>query len=180
VAPEDVGRRTLRATLAQRLPFYYGGIVFALVASTSYAARPLMSVSVLAVFMVPVTETFGWSRGVVSGAVSLGGLGGGLISPMVGRVLDKYGTGAVLSLASAIAGLCAVGLAQIHQVWTFYAFYIPGRIVFASPLELATTTSLSNWFLRRRALGLALYGVTQGTGLAAMPLVAQWLITHGG
>lgn len=85
----------------------------------------------------------------------------------------------MLSLASAIVGLCAVGLAQIQQVWMFYACYIPGRIVFASPLELATT-NLSNWFLRRRALVLALYGVTQGTGLAAMPLVAQWLITHGG
>jgi hypothetical protein len=32
----------------------------------------------------------------------------------------------------------------------------------------------------RRALVLALYGVTQGTGLAAMHLVEQWLITHRG
>lgn len=48
-----------------------------------------MSVSVLAVFMVPVAETFGWSRGVISGAVSLGGLGGVFISPVVGRILDK-------------------------------------------------------------------------------------------
>jgi hypothetical protein len=149
VAPENTGRRTLRAALAQRLPFYYGWLVFALVASTSYAARPLMSVSVLAVFMVPVTKTFGWSRGVFSGAVSLGGLGGLLIAPWVGRVLDKYGAGAVMSLASAIAGLCAVGLAQITQVWMFYACYIPGRMVFASPLELATTTGLRNgWAIR--------------------------------
>ena len=65
-------------------------------------------------------------------------------------------------------------------MWTFYALYIPGRMVFASPLELATTTALSNWFIRRRALALALYGVTQGTGLAAMPLIAQWLIAGWG
>jgi sugar phosphate permease len=53
-------------------------------------------------------------------------------------------------------------------------------MAFASPLELATTTAISNWFVRRRAFALALFGVTQGTGLAAMPLVAQWLISHWG
>ena len=49
----------LHTYLAQRLPFYYGWIVFAMVASANYAARPLMSVSVLSVFMLPIRETFG-------------------------------------------------------------------------------------------------------------------------
>jgi OFA family oxalate/formate antiporter-like MFS transporter len=64
----------LRTRLARRLPFYYGWTVFAIASSTSYTARPLMSVAVLAVFVVPMTEAFGWSRGLFSGAVSLGGL----------------------------------------------------------------------------------------------------------
>lgn len=171
---------SLRASLAQRLPFYYGWVIFALVASTSYAARPLMSVSTLSVFVVPMTETFGWSRALLAGAVSLGGLCAVGISPVVGRLLDKYGAGVLLSLTSAVAGACAVGLAGIQQAWTFYVLYVLGRMVFASPLELATTTALSNWFMRRRALALALLGVTQGTGLAIMPLVAQWLIAGWG
>jgi hypothetical protein len=91
-------------------------MVFALVASTSYAARSLMSVSALAVFMVPVTKTFGWSQGIVSRAVSLEGLGGVLIALWVGRMLDKYGTGALMSPTSGIAGLCAVGLAQMATI----------------------------------------------------------------
>ena len=171
---------TLRAQLARRLPFYYGWVVFATAASTSYAARPLMSVAVLSVFMVPMTEAFGWSRGLFAGAVSLGGLCGVAISPIVGRLLDKYGSGWMLSATSAVAGACAVGLSAISQPWTFYALYVPGRMVFASPLELATTTAISNWFVRRRAFALALLGVTHGTGLAAMPLATQWLITEWG
>lgn len=170
----------LCAYVARRLPFYYGWVIFALMASTSYAARPLMSVSVLSVFVVPMTETFGWSRALLAGAVSLGGLCAVVISPVIGRLLDKYGAGLLISLTSAVAGACAVGLAGIQQAWGFYALYVLGRMVFASPLELATTTALSNWFIRRRALALALLGVTQGTGLAAMPLVAQWLITAWG
>jgi sugar phosphate permease len=170
----------LRSYLVQRLPCYYGWVVFALVASANYAARPLMSVSVLSVFMLPLTETFGWSRGLLSGAVSIGGLCGVVLSLLVGRLLDTYGSGVVMSLASTVVGACAVGLGSISQIWAFYALYVPGRMVFASPLELAATTALSNWFIRRRALVLALFGVTQGTGLAAMPLVAQWLIMAWG
>jgi MFS family permease len=170
----------LRARLARWLPFYYGWIIFAIAASASYASRPLMSVAVLSVFVVPMTEEFGWSRGLFSGAVSLGGLCAALLSPVVGRLLDRYGSAWMISATSAVAGACAVGLSGISQAWAFYALYVPGRMVFASPLELATSTAISNWFLPRRAFVLALLGVTQGTGLAAMPLVAQLLIARGG
>jgi MFS family permease len=171
---------TLRARLARKLPCYYGWVIFTVASSTSYASRPLMSVAVLSVFVVPMTEAFGWSRGLFSGAVSVGGLCAVALSPLVGRLLDKYGSGLLISVASAVAGACAVGLSAITQVWSFYALYVPGRMVFASPLELATTTALSNWFIRRRAIVLALFGVTQGTGLATMPLVAQYLIITWG
>jgi hypothetical protein len=71
----------LRAHLAQQCPFYYNWVVFVVAASTSYAARPLMSVAVLSVFMVPMTDAFGWSRGLLAGAVSLGGVCAVVISP---------------------------------------------------------------------------------------------------
>jgi sugar phosphate permease len=171
---------TWRTALARQLPCYYGWVVFAIVASTNYAARPLMSVAVLAVFVLPMTQEFGWSRGLFSGAVSLGGLCAVAISPVIGRLLDKQGAGMIIGVTSAVNGLCAIGLSLIRQTWAFYALYIPGRMGFASPLELAASTALSNWFVRRRSLALALHGVTQGTGLAVMPIVAQLLITHWG
>jgi MFS transporter, OFA family, oxalate/formate antiporter len=171
---------TLRTHLARRCPFYYGWVVFAIAASTSYAARPLMSVAVLSVFMVPMTDAFGWSRGLFAGAVSLGGVCAVVISPLVGRLLDRYGSGWMISATSAVAGACAVGLSAISQTWAFYTLYVPGRMVFASPLELATSTAISNWFIRRRSFALALLGVTQGTGLALMPFVAQQFITAWG
>jgi MFS transporter, OFA family, oxalate/formate antiporter len=171
---------SLRAQLARWCPFYYGWVVFTIAASTSYAARPLMSVAVLSVFMVPMTDAFGWSRGLFAGAVSLGGVCAVVISPLVGRLIDRYGSGWMISAASAVAGACAVGLSAISQTWAFYTLYVPGRMVFASPLELATSTAISNWFIRRRSFALALLGVTQGTGLALMPFVAQQLITGSG
>src|ERR687897_564192 len=119
---------TLGLRLARWLPFYYGWVVFAIAASTSYAARPLMSVAVLSVFMVPMTDAFGWSRGLFAGAVSLGGVCAVIISPLVGRLIDRYGSGWMISATSAVAGAGAVGLSVVSHTWAFYSLYVPGRM----------------------------------------------------
>ena len=99
-----------------------------------------------------------------------------VISPMIGRWIDRYGAGTVLAVASAIVGVCGVGLSQVANLGGYYGLFVPGRACFAAPLELAPSTAISNWFIRRRPLALAILMGTQGTGLAAMPLVAQWVI----
>jgi MFS family permease len=165
-----------QSRLAQRLPFYYGWMVLGAAVGVGYSARPLMSVATLSVFVVPMTEHFGWSRGLFSGAVSLGGLGAVAISPLAGRLIDRYGGGVVVASVSAVSGFCALGLSLVTQPWAFYALYAPGRAAFAGPLELGTSTAVSNWFIRRRPLALALLLAWQGTGLAAMPLAAQLII----
>ncbi len=167
----------MRRRLAHSLPFYYGWVIFAIGAIASYSSRPLMAVATLSVFAVPMTREFGWSYGLFSGVVSLGGLCAVAVSPFVGRLIDRYGSSVILAMTSLIVGGCALGLSQVNQAGAFYALYVPGRMAFASPLELGTTTAVNNWFIRRRSLALALLTVTQGTGLAAMPLAAQVIIS---
>ena len=162
--------------MAHSLPFYYGWVIFSIAALASYSSRPLMAVATLSVFAVPMTREFGWSYGLFSGVVSLGGLCAIGVSPFIGRLIDRYGSGVILAVSSAIVGSCAFGLSMVSPAWAFYALYVPGRMAFASPLELGTTTAVNNWFIRRRAFALFLLTVSQSTGLAAMPLVAQFLI----
>ena len=165
-----------RYRLAHSLPFYYGWVIFSIGALASYSSRPLMAVATLSVFAVPMTTQFGWSYGLFSGVVSLGGLCAIGVSPFIGRLIDRYGSGVILAITAAIVGGCAFGLSLVSQAWAFYALYVPGRMAFASPLELGTTTAINNWFIRRRAFVLFLLTVSQSTGLAAMPLVADFLI----
>ena len=170
----------LRAWLAQRLPFYYGWVILAVASVPSFGARPVMAVATLSVFVVPMTDEFGWSRAQFSGAVSLGAVFGLLVSPFAGRLIDRYGSGVLLSASSAVVGLCAIGLSLTSPIWSFYALYVPGRAVFSSPLELGTSTAVSNWFIRRRPMGLAYMGVIQGIGLTIFPVIAQVLIDGWG
>ena len=146
----------------------------------SFGARPVMAVATLSVFVVPMTDEFGWSRAQFSGAVSLGALFGLLVSPFAGRLIDRYGSGVMLSASSAVVGLCAIGLSLTSPIWSFYALYVPGRAVFSSPLELGTSTAVSNWFIRRRPMGLAYMGIIQGIGLTIFPVIAQVLIDGWG
>ena len=168
--------RALQARTARALPFYYGWVILALSGLASYSSRPLMAVAVLTVFVVPMEEDLEWSRTAISVAVSLGGVCAVVLSPLVGPLIDRYGSGLVVGVSSGIAGLCAVGLGAVHQIGLFYLVYVPGRAVFASPLELGTATAVSNWFIRRRPFALALNHISQGSGLAVMPLVAQAII----
>ena len=166
-----------RLGLARRLPVYYGWVIFAMASVPSFGARPVASVAVLSVFVVPMADEFGWSRGFVSGAVSLGAVGGLILSPVAGRLIDRYGSSVIVAGCSAVVGSCALALGLVAlSWWSFYAIYVPGRAVFSSPLELSTTTAVSNWFIRRRALALAAFGALQGIGLGTLPLVAAALI----
>jgi sugar phosphate permease len=165
-----------RNRFARSLPFYYGWVIVADTVLVSFSTRTVMAVALLSVFVVPMTEELGWSRGLFSGAVSLGGLGAVLVSPFLGRWLDRYGAGTLISISSLLTAILAVGLSMVSHPLAFYALYVPGRLIFAGPLELGLPTAISNWFIRRRPLGLAVDSVAKGAGLAMMPLAAQFII----
>ena len=165
-----------RIKLSDRLPFYYGWVIFASAVTIAFSSRPVMAVATLSVFVVPMTESFGWSRGLFSGAISMGGVCAILISPFAGKLIDKYGSGIVLAFASTIIGICSLGISFITQPWLFYALYVPGRAVFSGPLELGASTAVSNWFTNRRPFALAALGVFHSIGLASLPILMQMII----
>ncbi len=166
-----------RTGLARALPFYYGWVIVANGVAVSLSTRTVMAVATLSVFVVPMTQSMGWSVGMFSGAVSLGGLVAVFISPIVGRWLDKYGAGVILGAGSVATGALAIGLAFVAHPLAFYALYVPGRMIFSGPMEIGLPTAVSNWFIRRRPLGLAVDAIGKGAGLAIVPWAMQLVIT---
>ncbi len=83
----------------------------------------------------------------------------------------------MITVSSALTGVLALGLGLVSHPLAFYALYVPGRTIFSGPLELGIPTAISNWFIRRRPLGLAVDSVAKGAGLVIIPLVAQFIIT---
>lgn len=51
------------------------------------------------VFLLPISESFGWNRADVVSVYSLSALAGGLASPLIGRLFDYSGRAASIRLA---------------------------------------------------------------------------------
>ena len=166
-----------RRRMSHTLPFYYGWVIVGNGVAVSLSTRTVMAVATLSVFVVPMTQSLGWSVGMFSGAVSLGGLVAVFVSPLVGRWLDRYGAGVILGVGSLATGAVAIGLAFVAHPLAFYALYVPGRMIFTGPLEMGLPTAISNWFVRRRPMGLAVDAIAKGAGLAVVPWAMQLIIT---
>jgi sugar phosphate permease len=165
--------------LAPRLPFYYGWVVLGCLCLAGFA-RQGPAVAVLSVFVVPMTEAFGWSRMEIAGAVSLGGLIAAVVSPMLGPVLDRRGARLILCLAVLGTGLSTMALSLTQSLVVFYLLFCFARMVWAGPFDLGLYGALNSWFVSRRTIATSIATVAQMSGLVALPMIAQFAMYDGG
>lgn len=118
----------------------------------------------------PIINEFGWERGVTAGAFSFGFVVSAIVSPLMGRLMDRFGPQSVMELGVALmaGGLLLAPLTT--QPWHLYLTI--GVLVGAGSVCLGYSGQslyLPNWFLRRRglAVGLAFAGV----GIGSMTLL---------
>jgi MFS family permease len=151
-----------------RLPFFYGWIIIAVTFVTM--AIGVNARTAFSLFFPPIVDEFGWERGVTAGAFSFGFLVSAAVSPLIGRMMDRFGPRAVMELGVALmaSGLLLAPLTT--QPWHLYLTI--GVLVGAGSICLGYSGQslfLPNWFNRRRglAMGLAFAGV----GLGSMTLL---------
>ena len=73
--------------LSRKTPFFYGWVILATSGSTQVVRNAAASLT-LAVFMYPMADDLGWSRTVLAGAASAGGLASSFLSPATGLAVD--------------------------------------------------------------------------------------------
>src|SRR3954463_15945890 len=71
------------------------------------------------VFLLPVSQSFGWDRGEVVSIYSLTALCVGLSSPLVGRLFDRSGPRMVFLTGLAVLGCSLLAAAHAQQLWQF-------------------------------------------------------------
>ena len=162
-----------------RLPFFYGWIIIAVTFITM--AIGVNARTAFSLFFPPIIDEFGWERGVTAGAFSFGFVVSAVVSPLIGRLMDRLGPRSVMELGVALmaGGLLLAPLTT--QPWHLYSTI--GVLVGAGSICLGYSGQslfLPNWFIRRRglAIGLAFAGV--GIGSVTLLPWAQWMIDHSG
>jgi len=156
--------RPRRASLARRLPFFYGWIVVA--ASFVTMALAVNARTAFSLFLPPILDEFGWPRSLAAGAFSFGFVVSAALSPLLGRAVERCGPRPVLEAGAVLlsAGLLLAPL--VRAPWQLYATL--GALVGGGMNCLGYTGHalfLSSWFARRRgfATSLAFSGVGAGS-----------------
>lgn len=119
------------------------------------------------VFVVPLVEAFGWSRGSVSGAASSLIIGTAITAPIIGSIIDRYGVRKVGIGSMAALALGYMLLSQLgSSIAMFYAAWLALSLIGGGTTPVVWTRTVGVWFDRGRglALGLAL----AGSGLASL------------
>ena len=165
--------------LVNRLPFFYGWTVL-FAAGSSMVVRNSAASLTLAVFIFPMSEDLGWSRTLIAGAASLGGLVATVASPVVGWALDRYGARVILTGSVLILGLSTVSLAWATVPIAFYLAYGLGRVIFSSPLNIGPSVVVSRWFVRRRGQATGFLFLSHSLGMITFPLIAGVVIKYRG
>ena len=166
-------------SFARRLPFFYGWVVVGC-AMCSSVVRQTAAVATLSIFLLPMTDEFGWSRTGISGAVSLGGVLGALVAPFIGPLFDRHGSRALLIASAVAVSGCCVALAGTRGLLWFYVAFSISRLMFSAPFEIGTTSAVTKWFVRRRARAMSLLIMSTGAGLTILPLVVAAVIAIAG
>ena len=127
-------------------------------------------------FVVPLTQEFGWGRGEVSAGFTVMSLSVALLSPVAGSLIDRYGPRRLL-LPAIVAFACAMAAMSMmtSNIWHFYAMYLllPITAICTGPVSYVRVVVA--WFERKRglALGIALTGT--GFGGVVIPPLVQWI-----
>lgn len=133
------------------------------------------------VFFVALLEEFGWSRGATAAAFSISSIVQGLLSPVVGMLVDRLGPRRVMLAGAALLGAACLLSSRIGSLWSLYL--IVGVLAAAGVCAVSWVPSgalIARWFAERRGsmMGLAFSGM--GAGVLAVGPLAQWLIAaHG-
>jgi len=130
-------------------------------------------------FFNPIRQTFGWSAAVTSFAFTLRGLETGLLDPLVGYMVDKFGTRKLMFFGWLVAGLGFISMSQINSLWTFYGSILVITTGFSFGTFIIFNAVIANWFFKKRSRALTLIYVGFGVSGVLVPLVA-WSISQFG
>ena len=132
------------------------------------------------VFMEPVREDFGWTKAQVTWIITIYWIVSGLSSPVIGRLIDKYGVRKVMLSTAALNGACLLALGGVNTLWQFYLVYGVKAVAHAGIGLVSIGAIVSRWFVtkRGRATGIASTGIGLG-GLFLAPFAGFMIPNFG-
>ena len=139
------------------------GVVLACTVGTIVSMTPAVH-SVFGLFLIPLSDSFGWPRAAISGVLGLVAVVSAAVLPIVGRLADRHGArGLVLVGNVALGGAVALLALTNGSLARFYLTFALIAVAGSLPSSALFSKMVSDWFVAGRG---AMLGITAGLGNA--------------
>jgi sugar phosphate permease len=153
-----------------RWPFYYGWVIVA-IAFLGAGISSGVALWGASVFVLPMTEEFGWSRAAFFSAFTVRAAISGIMAPVVGPMFDTRHGARIMAIVSALILTGSMALLRYtDSLWEFILLFGgAGALADLGSGFMLSSAIVPKWFVakRGRALGIATAGV--GLGAAVFP-----------
>ena len=133
------------------------------------------------VFVLPLSQEFGWGRAEVSSVYSVYLLVNGIGAPLTGMLIDRWGPRVVYPLGLVLLGAACLTASHLSAIWQFHAALGILAGMGTSMLGMVPASMLiSRWFRERvsTAMGFAYAGFGTGT-IVLVPLAQRSIEWQG-
>ena len=112
---------------------YYGWVLVVTLGITETISWGILYYA-FTVFLAPMEAELGWSRGAMTGALSLALLLAGLAALPVGRWLDRHGPRLLMTVGSCVGSLLVLAWARVGDLTSFYVLWAAIGVTMAKVL----------------------------------------------
>jgi MFS family permease len=166
-------------TAARRRPhIFYGWLIVAAGMGVQALQGALLSSSYGA-YVVLLQGDYGWSKTVFSGAYALQQVESGILGPLQGWMIDRFGPRTVMRAGIVLFALGFMLFGRLDSVLTFYLTFLLIAVGTSLAGFFPISVTLVHWFARRRATAMGIMATGMGIGGLLAPLVAWSLGAHG-
>lgn len=160
--------------------YFYGWNIMAVIVAGGFLGAGTSQLF-MGVMLKPITEDLGWTRTAMTGALTAGTVVAGLLSPIFGRLADRFGPRVLMTVGALLVAGSYFIMAGLSALWMFYIAYILGRSMASINLGgVVAMTAATNWFRRKRGRALGLVSMALPLGGSILVFAAQLIIDGPG
>ena len=153
---------------------FYGWYV--VIACIIIAAAGIGFHNTASIFIIPVTEDLGLSRGEFTFFRTIIALLGAVLLPLYGRLAKRFSIKSVMLVGTVLSSLSLVGYSYATHLWHFYLIAIFNGLFVNASHFMMIGILINRWFEDKRGLALGLAFAGSGLGAAIMNPMASVII----
>jgi len=138
------------------IAFYLGGIIYGFTA-----------------FFEPIAKETSWSYTQISIAASLRGLEMGILTPVAGFLVDRFGPRRLIFCGTLTTGFGLILLSQTNSLTMFYGAFVLLALGLSACTGTVLTMAVAHWFRRNIGKALGIMACGFGVGGILVPLIVR-------